>query len=170
MTHPTTTWPLDATITVDPVGPDEPTAVVEAKFTVQSMFGRGVMRPFRRDKKGDFANGDGPELVKAAVMQILGTKATSQFAAGEVPWRGGFGSLLHLLLHAQNNPALFELANHYVVQALSRWEPRIRVTQVSIESSATEENKVFIDCVYDFIDINTGNVVFQDLETRIQIP
>ena len=172
MSHPVATWPVALATTIDPVGPDVPVAPVQlgSTFGVQSMFGNGITHPFRRDKKNDFAHSDGPALVSSAVTQILGTKATTPFSPGEVPWRGGFGSWLHLLLHSQNNPALFELANHYVIQAINRWEPRVRVKEVDVSSlSADQQNTVIIGVVYDFIDINTGNVVFQDLETRVQI-
>ena len=91
MTHPVATWPVVTVEVIDPVGPDEPTALTQSQFTVQSMFGNGIIAPFRRDRKGDFANSNGPELVQSAVQQILGTKATSRFATGEVPWRGAFG-------------------------------------------------------------------------------
>ena len=172
MSHPTATWPVSGIVTIDPVGPDEPTVPATPLLTGRSMFGRGLIHPFGRDRKGDFANTDGPALIRSSVTQIIGTKASSEFAPGELAWRGGFGSLAHLLKHAQNNPALRDLANLYVIQALNRWEPRIRIKDVRVESISVapgEENALRINALYDFLDINTGEVVFQDLETCIQI-
>jgi hypothetical protein len=93
---------------------------------------RGLLRPFRRDRKADFAAGSGEALIRSAVGQILGTMAASEFTPGELPWRTEFGSGLHLLRHQKNDSILQELARIHVVDALKRWEPRIRVTSVQI--------------------------------------
>jgi len=100
------------------------------------LLGFGLVRPFRRDLKSDFASAGGEALVKSAVGQILGTMASSDFTEGELPWRTEFGSLLHLLRHQPNSDLLGELARVYVVDALGRWEPRIHVTAVSATREA----------------------------------
>ena len=111
---------------------------------------RGVLRPFRRDRKADFAVGSGEALIRSAVGQVLGTMAASEFTPGELPWRTEFGSGLHLLRHHKNDALLQELARIHVVDALKRWEPRIRVTSVQITRERDRgENVMAIRVRYD---------------------
>ena len=49
--------------------------------------GNGLLRPFRRDQKADFAAAGGEEVIKSAVGQVLGTMGSSDFTQGEVAWR-----------------------------------------------------------------------------------
>ena len=96
------------------------------------LLGFGLIRPFRRDRKTDFAAAGGEAVVRSAVGQILGTMAASDVTPGELPWRTELGSLLHLLRHQKNDAALQELARVHVVDALRRWEPRVQVTTVQV--------------------------------------
>lgn len=50
----------------------------------ESAAGFGLIRPFQRDRKADFAAGSGEALVRSAVGQIPGTMASSDFTQGEV--------------------------------------------------------------------------------------
>lgn len=99
---------------------------------MQDFLGSGLLRPFRRDQRADFAEAGGGALIRSAVGQILGTVGSSDFTQGELPSRTEFGSLLHLLSHQKNDRVLQELARVYVVDALKRWEPRVVVTSVQI--------------------------------------
>jgi hypothetical protein len=92
----------------------------------------GLLRPFRRDQKADFAAGGAEQLIRSAVGQILGTIGASDTTPGELPWRTEFGSLLHRLRHQKNDTVLQELARVYIVGALKRWEPRVVVTSVQV--------------------------------------
>jgi phage baseplate assembly protein W len=86
----------------------------------------GLLCPFRRHRKADFAAVGGEALVRSAVGQILGTMADSEFTQGELPWRTEFGSLLHLLRRQENDAVLQELARFHVADSLKRWEPACR--------------------------------------------
>lgn len=80
-----------------PLVPDLPAAAPElappggaersARDVTQGFLGFGLLRPFRRDLKADFAADGGERLVRSAVGQILCTMASSDFTQGEVPWR-----------------------------------------------------------------------------------
>lgn len=173
MSHPTITWPLigeggTAPETVPPSGPD----ALPSNRADFAPFGFGIIRPFQRDQKGDFATAQDATLVIAAIGQILGTVASSDFTQGELPWRPEFGSLLHLLRHRPNTPALDELARRYVVDALQKWERRIVVTDTSVGRSFDEDgglNSLVIRVRFNFIATATGAVIFQDLESSITI-
>jgi len=173
MSHPTTTWPLStpASPSIPAVGPTTPSAPAIRPFSALDHYGRGLIHPFRRDGRGDFANQSGPDLVRSSVSQILGTFAASEASEGEVPWRPDFGSLLYMLRHQQNNQALVELARVYVVDAISRWEPRVRITGVSARKfeNNSRDDSLEILVRYNFLDQNTGKVIYEDLESVISI-
>ena len=135
-------------------------------------FLHGLLGPFRRDRKQDFAAGDGDALVRSAVGQILGTMAASEFTQGEMPWRTEFGSLLHLLRHQKNDAVLQELARVHVADALKRWEPRVQLTSVQVTREPDRrENVLAIRLRYNIISTNVpgGDVSAGDLESTILV-
>ena len=134
--------------------------------------GFGLLRPFRRDRKADFAADGGEAAVRSAVGQILGTMAGSDVTQGELPWRTEFGSLLHLLRHQRNDAMLQELARVYVVDALKRWEPRVVVTSVRVVREQQDgENILAIRVRYNIISANVpgNNVLFEGVEQRVLV-
>lgn len=121
--------------------------------TIDQLLGYGIVRPFRRDLRNDFAATGGEALVRACVAQVLGTMCAGAGAYGELPWRTDFGSMLYRLRHRKNDDALQELARTYVVEALAKWEPRIAVSDFEItrEEAVTGagENVLRIRLRYD---------------------
>lgn len=140
-----------------------------------AFLGFGLLSPFRRDLKQDFANAGGVELIKSCVAQILGTQCAydgaNVQAQGELLWRPAFGALLYRLRHMKQGPTLNELARVYVVDALARWEPRVSVTS-STTVFGPLQRALIIDLVYDVIQQNVpGNaVVLQDVQQTVNIP
>ncbi|MDR7420821.1 MAG: GPW/gp25 family protein [Armatimonadota bacterium] len=137
-----------------------------------AFLGFGPIRPFRRDRKSDFAAAGGEALVRSAVGQILGTMAASDFTQGELPWRTEFGSLVHLLRHQKNDAVLQELARVHVVDALKRWEPRVQVTSVQVTRERDRgENVLAIRLRYNIISTNTpgNNVIVEGVEQMLAL-
>lgn len=137
-------------------------------------YGYGLLRPFRRDRKLDFAAAGGIRLVTSCVGQVLGTRCASEFSSGELPWRDEFGSLLYLLRHRANDDTTRELARIYVAEALVRWEPRVRVTGVEIKAEEVPglgEVAMAIRVRFDLISRNTpGNaVILPGLEAYVPL-
>lgn len=85
---------------------------------------KGPASSFRRDGNNDFTSKSGDELTADLVAQVLGTRE------GSLPWRPGFGSKLYRLLHA-SGPSLIFVAQFYVVSALEKWLPDVRLTRFS---------------------------------------
>ncbi len=108
------TWPL---------APDAASAAETAGLVGRGQpkfLGRGIVLPFRRDAKSDFANDTGLAVIKASIRQILLTQARTPQGGGEIPWRVDFGSWLHLVRHRRNAVVTRELVRVYVVDALKR--------------------------------------------------
>lgn len=131
----------------------------------EGFLGRCVVRPFRRDKKGDFANEGGAALVKAAVGQVLGTICDSGATSGELPWRTDFGSQIELLRHS-SEAIVPHLARVYVLDALQRWEPRVLVKDVKIVTEYVDGvASVTLQVLYDIASSSTPGsaIVARDL-------
>lgn len=100
----------------------------------------GVLIPFRRDRKRDFASGDRDELLASKVEQVLATEGATARSSGELPWRTALGCPLQLLRHQNNDAILAELARVYVRDALRKWVPEAQIVELGVvrdESTAT---------------------------------
>jgi phage baseplate assembly protein W len=93
---------------------------------------RGLLVPFRRDRKRDFASGTGRDLLGTKVLQALMTAGATPRSSGELPWRTSFGAGLDLLRHQRNDVALAELARVQVRDALKRWVPEAELVEVRV--------------------------------------
>jgi phage baseplate assembly protein W len=123
----------------------------------------GLLRPFQRDQKNDFAQGSGNDLLKSRIGQILGTEE------GELAYDSAFGSKLHLLRHRGatfDQETTDELARFYVVDAVRRYERRARITKVAVRrTSAGNGEEIHVK----FVPIDArGNA--QGPEDSITIP
>jgi hypothetical protein len=94
---------------------------------------RGLLAPFRRDRKRDFASDDSDALLASKVMQVLATESATARSSGELPWRTAFGTPLQRLRHQRNDAVLGELARVYIRDALRRWLPEAQVVSVAVE-------------------------------------
>lgn len=117
------TWPLIADSSTAPADDGGPVTRVAPGL-------RGLVLPFQRDQKIDFANGEGVEVLRSQIRQVLGTRAQSVAGGGEVPWRTAFGSRLHLLRHRPMTVGTLEIARSYILEAIAQWVPDVVVTNV----------------------------------------
>lgn len=91
-------------------------------------YGRGASFPVAIDATGGVQESGGIRKVEESISIILGTQH------GERVMRPTFGCNLKSLAFAPNNTATANLARHYVDNGLRRWEPRIDVLEVLVES------------------------------------
>lgn len=101
------------------------------------VLGHGLIEPFQRDQKNDFAQDGGLRLVESSIRQILGTRGASPAMQGELPWRTKFGARFALLVNANNDSVTQELARVYAMEALSRWDSRVDVKNVTVSPSSS---------------------------------
>jgi phage baseplate assembly protein W len=94
---------------------------------------RGLLAPFRRDRKRDFASDDGDQLLASKVLQVLATEGATARSSGEMPWRTAFGTPLQRLRHQNNDVALGELARVHIRDALRRWVPEATLISVAVD-------------------------------------
>ncbi|NLX37396.1 MAG: GPW/gp25 family protein [Chloroflexi bacterium] len=106
------------------------------------IIGRGWTFPPRLDERGQVAMVGGEVEIEQAVRIILGT------SPGQRVMRPEFGCRLQELVFAPNNSRTAGLAERYVREALGRWEPRIRVTAVSVSTDNQHEGQLSIGVEY----------------------
>ena len=124
--------------------------------------GRGAAFPFRfRPDSGSVAGSDGDppnhDHIKESIRHILSTRPGERFFLPE------FGSRLHELVFQQNDVVLRALAKQYIVDAIKRWEKRVRVVSVEFSESPeeAERNVCLIKITYRVISSQVeGNLVY----------
>lgn len=124
-------------------------------MTVRKEFlGRGWAFPFHFDPaSGGVALSEYEENIRQCITIILGTRP------GERVMMPEFGCRIHELLFAPNTRATANMVAYHVEQALTRWEPRIRVNRVTAASSVSGEMRVEVD--YSIISTNSPqNLVY----------
>jgi phage baseplate assembly protein W len=108
--------------------------------------GRGILCPFRRDGKGDFANSGGLDVLRSDVGELLGVQAATQTEPGELAWDMDRGSNFLPLKHRGLHSTMLEaLADQSASSAIIKYEPRARVIRVQ---TTTEEETLRCHVTY----------------------
>lgn len=118
----------------------------QAPFTAA----RGLLLPFQRNQRNDFANGTGSELWSTRVRLLLSTHGPTERGPGEIPWRPNDGAPLRLLRHQNNTPMLREMARHYIIDAFRRSLPGVFLTEIGTPVRAG--NVLQIEIRFDVVE------------------
>ena len=105
--------------------------------------GQGWHFPMTITRTGGIALARQEGDIEEAIKIILKTDR------GERRMRPEFGCILNELVFAPNNATTFGRVEEAVKEALARWEPRIRVTEVNARADPQEGNKLLIDIRYE---------------------
>ncbi len=104
--------------------------------------GTGWAFPPRPDGRGGIALVSDDEKIRQAIWIILGTPI------GQRVMRPTFGSRLHELVFAPLNPETLGLAELYVQDALTFWEPRIELLNTRARVSPDKPHVLLIEVQY----------------------
>jgi phage baseplate assembly protein W len=104
--------------------------------------GSGWSFPPRPDGRGGIALVSDEEKIRQAIWVILGT------SIGQRVMRPTFGSRLHELIFAPLNPETLGLAELYVQDALTFWEPRIELLDVHARVTSAQPHVLQIELRY----------------------
>ena len=88
--------------------------------------GQGLGQPLAPDPEGRLAFVSGPEKVRQSIYTILDTDP------GERVMRPDFGCGLRRYLMQPNNPTTRAGIARDITQALTRWEPRVKLMDVAV--------------------------------------
>jgi uncharacterized protein len=117
----------------------------------REFLGRGWTFPIKPDVSGRLRYESDEELVTQGIEIVLGT------SPGERQMRPEFGCAIYELVGEANTAALRGMVRHKVREALIRWEPRIDVMDVRVESPAEQKNRLDIRIDYR---IRSNNAFF----------
>lgn len=96
-------------------------------------YGHGIICPFQRDGKGDFANSNGLKLLKSDITELIGIIGPTVQQPGELPWNTDIGSRVLTMKHRTVNAEIDNATAGQMVEAAVRaWEPRARAGQTEL--------------------------------------
>jgi uncharacterized protein len=113
--------------------------------------GTGWPFPLKPDATGSFVFVSGQEAVSESIEIILGT------SPGERQMRPEFGCDIYELVGEANTAALRGRVAQKVRSAMNRWEPRIDVLDVRVDSPDERKNQLNIALDYR---IRSNNAIF----------
>jgi len=124
-------------------------------MTEKDIIGVGWPFPVHPGPDGCLAWVDGAEKIRQSIWIILST------APGERQMLPDFGCGIHDLVFEANTASLRAQVAARVRAALSRWEPRIDVLDVLVESDSTQRNYLLIRIDYHIRSTNAfTNIVY----------
>jgi phage baseplate assembly protein W len=107
--------------------------------------GRGISFPPRVGPDGRIAWSEGADNVRDCIRVILTTEPRQRLLLPD------FGCGLNRLLFEPNTAATRQQVQDQVRKALARWEPRITVESVSVESDAQDPQSAVVTITYRLI-------------------
>ena len=124
--------------------------------------GKGLKFPFRFERRSGGAMVSTATSLEQAhihesILQILGTRPGERFMRPE------FGSRVRDLVFEQNDAVLKGLLRHWIIDAITRWEKRVCVTNVTFDDSwtNTDQNLLLVRIAYRVIQSQVeGNLVY----------
>jgi hypothetical protein len=109
------------------------------------LYGRSIAFPPRVDPSGRMVWSEGELNVRESLCIILRTRP------GERLLRPEFGCGLDRYLFEPNDVATLRLIQEEVRRAITRWEPRVRLDEVRVESDPADPRAVNIAIIYTLV-------------------
>jgi phage baseplate assembly protein W len=109
---------------------------------MSELIGRGWSFPVKPGSNGRLVFLDGPEKVRQSIWILLST------APGERQMMPEYGCGIHDLVFQANTATLRALVESKVRDALIRWEPRIDVIEVRVDTPPEARNYLLIRIDY----------------------
>jgi Bacteriophage baseplate protein W len=127
----------------------------DAAMQERNFLGIGWRFPLQVTPNGRIAQARHEQRVEEALLLILST------APGELPMRPDFGCGIHEMLFAPNDPRTIALVVHLVRRAITRYEARVDLLDVSAQNSREAPNLLLIRLSYRVRSTNAmGNLVY----------
>jgi phage baseplate assembly protein W len=117
----------------------------EVRMRDDRIFGSGVAFPPVLASEGRLEFSSGPANVRESIRVILGTEP------GERLMLANFGAGLRRFLFEPNTVATRRLIQDQIVDALARWETRIRLESVMVEADPADARSAIAVIQYSLI-------------------
>ena len=115
----------------------------------RNLFGQGLSFPPRVGADGRLAWSEGEQNVRESIRLILLT------APGERLMRERFGCGIREFLFEPNNVTTRELMRRRITQAIGRWEPRVRVQEVSVAADPADPRVAAVSITFRLVATQT---------------
>lgn len=109
------------------------------------LLGRGIAFPPRVGAEGRVAWSEGESNVRESIRVILLTEQAERLQQPD------FGGGLSGFLFEPNTAATHQLIRDRIERALARWEPRVRVESVSVESAGLGTDAAIATITYRLV-------------------
>lgn len=116
---------------------------------MRNILGSGWAFPVRTDVQGNIASSSYEKSVEESIRIILGT------TPGERVMRPDFGCKINDIVFAPDSSKTVSLAEHYIEEALVKWEPRIILKSVSGLQDEDNPGLINIHIDYEIRSVNT---------------
>jgi Bacteriophage baseplate protein W len=111
----------------------------------QNLFGQGLSFPPRVGADGRLAWSEGEDNVRESIRLILMTEP------GERLLREEFGCGLRRFLFEPNTVTTRQLIRERIIKAVTRWEPRVTIDDVTVETDAGNPRLVGINIFFRLV-------------------
>jgi len=115
----------------------------------RNILGKGWAYPVSPDVKGNVKFSRYEKSIEESIRIILNT------TPGERLMRPDFGCMINEMVFAPNRPQSVTQAEHYVREAIIKWEPRVILKEVKGEPDPDNETVVNIRIHYEIRSVNT---------------
>ena len=123
---------------------------------IANEYGNGIICPFQRDGKGDFANADGLDLLKSDIGELIGVIGPTTQQPGELPWNTELGSRVLMMKHRGLHAEMVRAnADQLVSAPVRRWENRARVRSTEV---VVDENAQSLTIKFSYVPIGKRSV------------
>lgn len=123
------------------------------------LFGRGISFPPRVGPDGRVTWSSGAQNIRECIRVILLTEPGERVMLRE------FGGGLRSFLFAPNVVSTHRLIEEAIRQALGRWEPRVRLDDVRVESADDDEKTAIATLRYTLV----ANHAEEQMRLRLQL-
>jgi hypothetical protein len=123
----------------------------------------GVPYPITKNPLGFFRTQSGVSQIKSDLLTLLLTNP------GERVFLPDYGTPLKRLIFEQNDATLEMTARNMIIESISRWEPRIVVSQISVSSQVSRSDLNFQDPGEDMDSILSIKIIFVDPEQLSEV-
>src|SRR5690606_36097372 len=110
------------------------------------------------NRRGGVAMIAGPQVVRQSILMLLATRP------GERVGRPSYGCDLYRLVFEPNDQTAGGLAIHYVRNAITRWEPRVRLTKVDAGAPPEAPARLVIEIAYLRRDLSMADMLTYTLD------
>ncbi len=125
-----------------------------------SLYGKSLAFPPRVGANGQMAWSEGEDNIRESIGLILRTRPGERLMLPE------FGCSLERYLFEPNTISTLRLIQEEVKRAISRWEPRVRLDDIVVETNAKDVRVVDVTIFFTLVATQTRDKVSMSMTTQ----